>query len=169
MGDATYEEMFGKIPYFGLNEVMRMSLAQVLTHIPESVREFVLEKCVITTSAEPLLGGVVWKAQIPKRALDSPHEFWLIVLSELVWSVGSGILRGQSLKDATKGQKERWKKATKKQNERWRHIIAHEIARAYLNHDRMNLELPEDTEAEANRLVAQWGFANPYARTPKLR
>ena len=107
MGETTDEEMFRKVPYFGGNTSMRMILAQVLTHVPESVREFVLEECVVTISAEPLFAGIVRKAKVPKRALDSPHEFWLIVLSEMVWSVGSGILRGQSLKDATKGQKER--------------------------------------------------------------
>lgn len=158
MSDVTYEEMFSKAPYFGQDMVMRATLAQVLTRVPESVREFVLGKCVITSSVEPRFGGIVWKAQVPKQALDSPHEFWLIVLSELAWSAGMDMVRRKGLKEVAKSQ-----------NERWRHIIAHEIAHAYLGHDRMNPDLPEDTEAEADRLAARWGFANSDARTTRLR
>jgi len=148
MGDVTYEEMFGEAPYFGENEVMRMTLAHVLTRVPKSVREFVLEKCVVTSSAEPQFAGIVWKAQVPKQALDSPHEFWLIVLSKLAWSAGMDMLRRKDLK-----------KAAKSQNERWNHIIAHEIAHAYL-HDRGNPDyLTGNCEAQANNLAAQWGFS----------
>jgi len=73
--------------------------------------------------------GITWPARIAKGRRVGLNRSWIIVVSE---DLSSGEQQG---------------------------IIAHEIAHAYLGHARMSPDLPEDCEAQACKLVAQWGFS----------
>lgn len=77
--------------------------------------------------------GITWPARIAKKWRVGINRRWLILLTE----------------NLPPGDEES--------------IIAHEIAHAYLGHDRGSPDLPQDCEEQACNLVAKWGFSGKGA------
>lgn len=151
-GNVSYTEMLGKAPYDCPNIAIRMKIAKVLTRLPESVREFVLDECVFTSAPGPMFDAITRKAQVPEGALAT-HEFWLIIMPSQLLGKGEA----NKFQRAMKKSKEAGKEFARRHSKWWEFVIAHEIAHAYLNHWRSNLS-PLDCELEANKLASLWGF-----------
>jgi len=151
MTNEMYEKMYNEAPYVAelgeVNMFFQATLAKVLTKLPESVSKFALERCVFTSM--PMgAAGVTREAILPERAMVDPHKFYLIIVDEVLSRLHEH--RGR----ISRGERAR------RSIQRLEHVFAHEIAHACMKKDAY-LALPEDVEAEADRLVAEWGFVAP--------
>lgn len=114
--------------YFGEDDDLKRSISEVFLRLPEDVRDYLLEECHVI-SAGKILFGTVWPTEI---LANGPHNFkkWLIVFSENL-----------------------------PEDMEYKHsIIAHEMAYAYLKHDRLSETLTREVEKEAFILTGEWGF-----------
>ena len=123
------EQVANDLLYYSDNETIRVLIIATICRLPDEVAEFALDRCNFVSIGEEGTGyGIV----LPGRIGVHPGErrsknIWIIVLAE-------------NLPDEDSHS-----------------IIAHEIAHAWLGHDRVG-EIPEDCETQASDLVRQWGF-----------
>ena len=131
------------LDYYGDDEGTRQLIARVVLQLPSDVAEFTLDRCRFLSIGESCY-GMTLPGRIGTHWLDdNSSNVWLILLVENL--------------DRLPGEDAR-------------SIIAHEIAHAWLGHDRTAPE-SEDFRTDAARLTQQWGFygkgSDPdYCRAP---
>jgi hypothetical protein len=132
-------------PYCGTNKMIAHSISAVLQNVPEGVSNFAKTQCLFTSLDSKNHSGSCTKIPLHNGAI-LPPALWLIKLSE-------NIPYKSSLR-------------YRKYCQRYLcHVVAHELAHAYLNHEVTD---PEDKTAEladesaADQLAQQWGFRRPF-------
>jgi len=160
LNDDMYQTIYNQLPYVGplgeASDIRKSELAIVIKQIPESVRKIALERCIFAYMP-PLAVGCASRGSLPEQALTDLNDFHLILISEyrLDLSVAFAIKQFG------------WKRMTAARRleeariylRKLRHVLAHEIAHAFI--DDTYSERPANPEAEANRLAAEWGFDEP--------
>lgn len=114
--------------YLGEDVRTEHVIAETLVRLPDTVRAFALERCVFL-SVGWAASGLTFPGGIGvDPETRRSRNVWLIVLEE------------QAPRDALAS------------------VVAHEVAHAWLRHDRLSDELPEDHEVKAAELARRWGF-----------
>lgn len=140
----TIEELLASPPdYLSDDENTERLIVRTISRLPPEVAEFAVSDCRFISIGRTaygvtfpgrvgahglLLAALKEKRPLPEEAPTAPRWKWVIVLSEHLPD------------NAAEG------------------IIAHEIAHAFLQHDRLG-EAPADCEEQAASLVHDWGFA----------
>jgi Zn-dependent peptidase ImmA (M78 family) len=101
--------------YYDDDDSIRKSIAEAFIKLPEDVRDYILEECLIVSAGGDLY-GTVWPSDIMKNSSGN-NRSWIIILSE-------------NMPEDDKVS-----------------IIAHEMAHAYLKHDKLS----ETATAEVDR------------------
>lgn len=115
------------IAYYGADWGFRDWILEAVARLPQKVCDFACDRCMFLSVGRSVLGMVV-PARIATHAVERrTRNMWLILLEE----------------DLTE--------------EDAHSIIAHEIAHAWLRHDRLDGD-PDPSVEEAVRQVKQWGF-----------
>lgn len=123
------EEAAYNVRYYGDNGEMWQRIVRTVTRLPAAVQEFVFERCAFMSVGRAAY-GLVMPPNTAAAAdyLHWAHDRWIVFLSD-------------DLPEAHAPG-----------------IIAHEIAHAYLGHDRTAPGLTAGVEIEAAELAAAWGF-----------
>lgn len=132
MWDGNKEQaVFEDLPYHGDSQSMEVALVETICRLPDKVAEYALERCVFLS-----VGGVNNGQVLPAGIVTggghrrrTTRGVWIVILSETI-----------GLDDIHS-------------------VIAHEIAHAYLKHDRYDPDLPQGCELAAAALAAEWGFS----------
>ena len=134
----TPERIYEDVSYYGGDQETHELITKTISRLPEEIIEFALSSCVFMSVGRSDYGLVMppdTKAEKPdpKIGVDDrffywAHDRWLIFLADHLPD------------DDALG------------------IIAHEIAHAYLGHDRLNYKLTMEVEREAANLAKAWGF-----------
>ena len=127
------EKLWDRLALDGCNEDRELILA-VLLELPAKVQNYAIERCFFISMWEGDLGRVL-PGRIGTRS-NTGEEKWLVLLN------------------ATE--------LDKLEEEEAMGWVAHEIAHAYLEHDRLG-STDEKVEEDAAHLAAEWGFKGPGA------
>jgi len=132
-----------RLAYYGDDAVLERTIVETLARLPDDVRVFALDQCCFL-SVGGANHGMVLPGRIGRQEADytdvGPGESldgdpWLVLLSE---SLPPRDAHG---------------------------IVAHEIAHAWLGHDRLSLDVSPECEIDTANLTGRWGFtglgANP--------
>lgn len=119
--------------YYGEDIDTKQTIVEGVARLPLEVQEFVLDRCCFASVGRNALAQV-----LPGRVGLHPVEqkasnMWIIILTE-----------GFRPDEDNRG------------------MVAHEIAHAWLGHDRLG-EPPPDCEDQAANLAKQWGFTGKAA------
>ena len=115
--------------YLGEDARTERVIAETIFRLPESVRAFALEHCVFISVGWAASGMTLPGGIGVDPVTRRSRNVWLIVLEE------------QAPRDSLAS------------------VVAHEVAHAWLRHDRLSEELPEDHEVRAAELARRWGFS----------
>ena len=145
------EELDRRIPDYCDNIEVHTAVLKTVSRLPADVQEYACERCVFLALAE---NGMVFPGRI-----TYPH-----------WSESVEMLE-QAPKGASKLELADYLEAAFDRKAKWiillpgclaadeaQSIIAHEIAHAFLGHDRLSICDFIDVETEACNLVRSWGF-----------
>lgn len=117
------------VQYHGESEWLYACIRKFLQTVPGDVARFAIRRCVFI-SVGKVSRGITLPARIAADEFSRrTRNMWLIVLDERI------------------GQKEVLA------------LIAHEVAHAFLKHDRLSPEMPESCEVDAALLAKSWGFS----------
>ena len=128
-----FEQTAYDLAYYGEDPITERLIVEAISRLPERVAEFALDRCRFLS-----VGLVTLGMAMPGKVCSHPFErrtrnMWLILLAE-----------GLPDEDAHS-------------------IVAHEIAHAWLGHDRLSVELPTECERDAATLTYEWGFTGKGA------
>ncbi|HEX5951216.1 MAG TPA: hypothetical protein VFZ96_09445 [Actinomycetota bacterium] len=119
--------------YLGDDARTERVIVETLLRLPEDVRAFALERCVFLSVGWAAPGLTLPGAVGVDPATRRSRDVWLIVLEE------------QAPLDLLAS------------------AAAHEIAHAWLRHDRLSEDLPDEHEVQAAELAQAWGFSGKPA------
>jgi hypothetical protein len=130
---ATPEDVAYALPYYGDDDALMRVIVDALMMLPCEVRAFALEHCCFLSIGRANLGMV-----LPGRIATDPvrrrtRGRWFVLLAE---DLPEGDAHG---------------------------IVAHEVAHAWLGHDRLSPECPQDCEEQTAGLTRDWGFSGKGA------
>jgi len=138
-----------RLMYLGEDLDLRTIIIDTLQRLPRDVARFALEHCRFVSVGRATLG-----ITLPGRVGTSSHH------RQTSWRVIPAYLhRLLGISDREETSEHIWIIVL---DERMafddvQSVIAHEIAHAWLGHDRLG-NPPEDCEVQTARLVQQWGF-----------
>jgi hypothetical protein len=115
--------------YLGEDARTEHVIAETLVRLPSVVREFALARCVFISIGWAASGITLPGSVGVDPASRRSRNVWLIVLEE------------RAPRDLLAS------------------VVAHEVAHAWLHHDRLSDELPQDHEVRAAELAHRWGFS----------
>lgn len=125
--EQTSRAVYEYISYYGEYSFMQELITRTVIRLSEEVKQFVLDRCVFVSVGKAST-GLILPGRIGVHPIEKKsHNMWVIVLDENI------------------------------EGEEGCCIIAHEIAHAWLRHDRLG-NMPEDCEIHAANLTKQWGF-----------
>lgn len=126
-GSPELSEIYDHLAYYGENPAMQSLIAETVAHLAEEVRVFALDRCRFVSVGIGAT-GITLPGRIGVHYLEQEsRNCWVIVLDDRV------------------------------PHDQMHAMIAHEIAHAWLGHDRLG-EPPEDCERQAALLAKKWGF-----------
>ncbi len=104
-------------------------IVETITRLPRNVAEYAIEQCRFVSVGRANLGITLpGRLLQPNPQESKPEPRWLIVVEDRMPA-------------------------------KWAHsVVAHEIAHAWLKHDRGSPDLPVDCEVQAATLTGEWGF-----------
>jgi hypothetical protein len=115
------------VKYYGDDSELLLWIQLTLTKLPIDVARFVIDRCSFVSTGRVNL-GLILPGRIGVHFLERrSRNTWVIILSENL-------------------------PASEEES-----VIAHEIAHAWLGHDRL-AEMSDDVEIEAANLTKLWGF-----------
>ena len=128
MSLLNVEAAWDSVAYYGDNPHTQRLIAQTITQLPDDVAEFALDRCRFLSVGVDCFAMTV-SGRIASHDLERrTRNMWLILLHEKL-PVDEELS-----------------------------IIAHEIAHAWLGHDKLSLDFSPTSEVDAATLTATWGF-----------
>ena len=125
---SSLDEVAYDVEYLGYDNATEVLICETVVRLPSDVAEFVFDRCRFVSVGKAALGTVL-PGYVGTHPLEKRNDnMWLVVLGEEFKE-----------KDAHS-------------------IVAHEIAHAWLGHDRLAKDVTVEVEVEACRLVQEWGF-----------
>ena len=124
----TTAEIAYDLLYFGESDEVVKVIVETIAKLPATVAAFAIERCAFV-SVGKVACGITLPGKIGVNARTRrSRNQWVILLTERLPSHD-------------------------------RHsIVAHEIAHAWLGHDKLSINLPKDCETKAAGLTKSWGF-----------
>jgi hypothetical protein len=126
---ARLDQIAYDVSYYGDFDATQAAVVIAVSRLPAEVAEFVFDRCRFLSVGRGI-NGMVLPGRIGTDHKGASENVWLILLHDNALS---------DYGEAAQG------------------IVAHEIAHAWLRHDRLS-EVPEDCEIAAAQLARDWGF-----------
>lgn len=138
-----------RLSYDGTDAKTEQLILQTVAQLPKEIQEFALNQCCFISVGKTVCGSVFPGRLSYHPMLNSPEGIqWAIqndkikdFLQSPLWVVALAENYMDSMSEADSES-----------------IIAHEIAHAWLRHDRFDLDCPHDSEKQACLLTKEWGF-----------
>ena len=125
-------QIYEEVAYYGENPLMQGLIAATIARLPRDVSVFALDRCRFV-SVGVGASGITLPGRIGVHGVEHrSRNCWIIVLDDRV------------------------------AHDQIQSMIGHEIAHAWLGHDRLG-ETPEDCERQAALLTGKWGFVGDGA------
>ena len=134
-GEMSLDEIAYYLAYYGESQELEALIVSVLNHLPAAVRDFALDRCRFSSVGSTTY-GMVLPGRIGRQDTDYTNVPPDESLEDDPWFIL--LLEDLPAEDAPG-------------------IVAHEIAHAWLGHDRLGFN-PDDSETVAANLTAAWGF-----------
>jgi hypothetical protein len=150
------EEAFERIAFYCDHPGIHSLIAKTVSKLPDEVAVYACCQCIYLSIGDETFNGVVLPGRIAhpttvdiaQMIAEAPRGSDISALTDYVDQVESRLQRWiVLLNESIVGSEDA------------ESIVAHEIAHAWLRHDRLGLDVSSDSEREAEELTGEWGFS----------